>query len=68
MTTLKPGEVLCMTEAEGMTVTAHGGTVWITEQGSARDVMLRSGESFRLTRRGLAVVEAFDEAAVSLES
>jgi hypothetical protein len=68
MTKLLPGEVLCMTESKGMTVTAHTGTVWVTEQGVERDVLLHSGESYTLTRRGLAVVEAFEEAAVSLES
>jgi hypothetical protein len=58
MTKLQPGEVLCMTEAVGMTVTARTGTVWVTEQ----------GENFTLTRPGLAVVEAFNEASVSLDS
>lgn len=68
MTKLQPGEVLCMTESKGTTVTAHTGSVWVTEQGVDRDVLLHSGESYTLTRRGLAVVEAFEESAVSLDS
>ena len=48
-------------------MTACIGTLWITEQGSPRDVMLRSGESFRLGRNGLALVEAFSDASLWLE-
>jgi hypothetical protein len=34
------------------------GAVWITQESDARDVMLKSGESFRLDRDGVALVEA----------
>jgi len=51
----------------GNTVTAHAGTVWITEQDSWRDVVLRPGQRFTLGRPGLALVEAVSDAAISLE-
>jgi hypothetical protein len=47
-------------------VTAHAGSVWITEQGNPRDVVLRPGQSFTLARSGLALVEAFSDASISL--
>jgi hypothetical protein len=54
-------------DGAGSTVTAHAGSVWITEQDSLRDVVLRPGESVRLRRAGLAVVEAFSDAAISFD-
>lgn len=50
----------------GRTVSAHRGHVWITEENSDRDIVLGAGESFRLARPGLAIVEAFDDAAISI--
>jgi hypothetical protein len=68
MIQLQRGKLLRLPQAAGKTVTAYAGIVWITEQGSPRDVMLHSGESFRLLRSGLALVEAFSDASVSLDS
>jgi Protein of unknown function (DUF2917) len=63
---LEPGEALPVREAAGRTVHAHEGRVWITEENSHRDVVLRPGESFRLASPGLAIVEAFGEASISI--
>ena len=38
----------------------------ISEENSRRDVLLRPGQSFRLRRRALAIVEAWTDAAISL--
>jgi Protein of unknown function (DUF2917) len=43
-----------------------GGRIWITEEAGNADVVLRPGESFRLARRGLAVVEALSDASISV--
>ena len=51
----------------GSRLTVHAGSVWITEQGMLRDVILRSGESFVLDPRGIALLEACSDAAVSFE-
>jgi hypothetical protein len=64
---LQRGRVLRVMDGAGSTVTAHAGSVWITEQDSLRDVVLRPGESVRLRRAGLAVVEAFSDAAISFD-
>jgi hypothetical protein len=68
MIRLQRGKLLRLPQGAGKTVTAHAGTLWITEQGSPRDVMLRSGESVTLTRNGLAIAEAFSDASISLDS
>jgi len=53
----------------GDAVTAHAGSVWITEEDSRRDVLLHAGQTFRLARPGLALVEAaFSDASISLSS
>jgi hypothetical protein len=65
MTSLHPRQYLRLSEPVGTTVTAHSGALWITEQASARDVLLRAGQSFTFTRPGLALVEAFGEASLS---
>jgi hypothetical protein len=50
----------------GKSVTAHTGYLWITEQDGLRDVILQPGQTFRLARPGLALIEAFTDASVSL--
>ena len=62
---LPRGQVLRVS-GMGRTVLAHQGRVWITEENSRRDIVLDAGQSFRLARPGLAVVEAFDDAAISI--
>ena len=64
---LPRGKYLRIREGAGSTVTARGGSVWITEQDNPRDVVLRPGQSFTLGRRGLALVEAFSNASIFLE-
>lgn len=65
---LQRGKVLRVDEASGRSVTAHEGTVWITEQDNRRDVLLRPGQSYRLDRPGVALVEAFSDASISLSA
>jgi hypothetical protein len=63
---LQRGRFLRVMDGVGSTLTARGGEVWVTEQDSPRDVVLRPGQSFRLGRPGLALVEAFTDASVSI--
>jgi len=64
-TPMARGTLVRVRDAAGSTVSARAGTVWITEENSARDVLLRAGESFRLRTAGLAIVEAWTDAAIS---
>jgi hypothetical protein len=63
---LRRGTILRLRGDLGTTVTARAGWVWITEQDSPRDVVLMAGESFTLARSGLALVEAFRDASISI--
>lgn len=49
----------------GSKLTVHAGSVWITEQGNLRDVILHPGESFVLDPSRVALLEACSDAAVS---
>jgi hypothetical protein len=64
---LNRGKFVRMTRGAGSTVTAHAGSVWITEENGVRDIVLRAGQSFTFRRSGLALVEAFSDAELSLE-
>ena len=64
---LTRGKAVPVRGAAGRTVHAHEGLVWITEEKAAEDILLRAGESFRLARPGLAVVEAFRDASISID-
>ena len=44
------------------------GSVWITREGSAEDVLLPAGQECRLNGRGLALVGAVADAEVSVGS
>lgn len=59
------GKLLRIREGAGVEITAHDGVIWVTEQGSRRDVLLKPGERFRLRGPGLAILEALDNASVS---
>jgi len=63
---LTRGETVPLRNRVGRTVRAHSGRVWITEENGAYDVVLEPGGSFRLARSGLAVVEAFSDASISI--
>lgn len=64
---LQRGRLLRLPRSAGKTVTARTGAVWITEEGGLEDVVLAAGESYTLGRRGVAIIEAFDDASISLE-
>lgn len=65
---LARGAIVRMRDAAGTTVSAHNGVVWITEENGERDVVLRAGDSFRFHRSGLALVEAWSDAALTFSA
>ena len=65
---LERGRILEIRDAAGTTVTASDGVLWITEEDSRRDVLLRTGQSFRLMRSGLALVEACTDASITFSA
>ncbi|MEO8156651.1 MAG: DUF2917 domain-containing protein [Betaproteobacteria bacterium] len=63
---LTPGQVLRLRAELGTTVHCVWGTLWITQEGLARDDFLRAGESMRITSIGLTLVEAVSGNAAGL--
>jgi hypothetical protein len=62
---LTRGQTLKVVDGAGSTIRAHAGTVWITEENHARDVVLAAGSWYRLQQAGVAIVEALGDASVS---
>lgn len=52
--------------ALGWTVRALEGSVWITQDGDIRDVVIAAGQSFVLDRDTPALLSAFSDARISL--
>lgn len=63
---LARGQTLKVTDALGSTICVREGSVWITEENVPKDVVLEAGHCYRLSRKGLALVHAFGDAAVAL--
>jgi len=57
---------LRLRHAAGWVVESCGGTVWITQEGDARDVLLNTGERFTLDRDGKTIVSGIGEAILSV--
>jgi hypothetical protein len=53
---LAPHQTLRLRDSAGSTVCAVEGSVWITEENQARDIVLAAGNCYRLRHRGLAVI------------
>jgi hypothetical protein len=63
---LSANQTLKVHDAAGTTVCAVEGSVWITEENQAKDIVLERGACYRLRERGLALVNALGgSAAVS---
>ena len=63
---LGPNQTLKVVDGAGSTVCAVEGSVWITEENQAKDIVLERGGCYRLRQSGLALVNALGgEAAVS---
>jgi hypothetical protein len=65
---LGQGNLLRIEDGTGLLVSVTEGEVWLTEEGDHRDVVLRSGESFRLQHRGLSLLYALEPAALTLSA
>lgn len=53
---LSPHQTLRLRDSAGSTVCAVEGSVWITEENQARDIVLAQGNCYRLRNSGLAVI------------
>lgn len=53
---LSPHQTLRLRDSAGSTVCALEGSVWITEENQARDIVLAQGNCYRLRNPGLALI------------
>jgi hypothetical protein len=63
---MKSKQLLRVRGGIGHSIACHSGSVWVTQDGDPRDVILRAGESFTLDRPGPALVQAFQPGAISI--
>ena len=56
---LAKDQTLNLPNAAGVRVASQSGTVWITQDGDLRDIVLGAGEAFDFDRRGDALLSAF---------
>ena len=64
---LLPRQQLRLNDAAGWVLeSCGGGTLWITQEGDARDVMLKVGERFTLDRDGKTLVSGLGEAILAV--
>jgi hypothetical protein len=63
---LPRGRTLRIEDASGTLLHVWEGEVWVTQEGSTKDHVLIAGQSFRLDRDGMALVQSFRRSIVSL--
>jgi Protein of unknown function (DUF2917) len=63
---LKRNQMLKVRGGLGHSIVCDSGSVWVTQDGDSRDIVLRAGESFTLDREGLALVQAFEPGSISI--
>jgi hypothetical protein len=60
---LGPNQTLKVVDGAGSTVTVVEGSVWITEENRANDIVLSPGGKYTLRERGIALVNSLGGAA-----
>jgi len=64
---LDAGQVVALDDAEGSRISARLGTVWVTFEGSIKDVILGPGETLVVARNGRTLVQALQPTHVALQ-
>lgn len=67
-TRLAHRKVLALRARAGHRVLCLDGSVWVTQDGDPRDLVLDAGESFTLDRRGTALVYALADSSVEVHA
>jgi hypothetical protein len=63
---LEAGQILSLDDARGTRIQPREGTVWITEEGEAKDHIVGAGDAFLVTRGGRTLVQAMVDSRVAL--
>jgi hypothetical protein len=62
-TFLKRGRLQRLHDAQGNLVLCLGGTLWLTQEGDIRDIVLEAGDEARIERDGLTILSAMSDAS-----
>lgn len=60
--------VLRIARGKGLLLAARGGTLWITEAGDRRDLIVTNGRWYRLKTDGLAIINALEPTSVTISA
>jgi hypothetical protein len=63
---LKKNQVVKVHSGLGYSIACERGSVWVTQDGDPRDVILHAGETFTLDREGPALLQAFEPGAINI--
>lgn len=64
---LQPGKSLDIRDGAGTVVSVRSGIVWVTQADDKRDIFLKAGETFTVSKPGLTLVAALGgPAAITL--
>ena len=55
-------------DGRGSSMRCLAGSVWVTQEGDPRDIVLAAGDAFTLDRDGVAIVYATSDAAIAFSS
>jgi hypothetical protein len=65
---LEQGDILPLERASGVNLACLEGSLWITEENAALDVVLGAGESHAVEAKGRTLVQAMDRSRLSIEA
>jgi len=64
--TLEPKALFQVSDAAGVQIACHGGSLWITLDGDPRDILLEAGERFTATEHRRALIYALAPSTLRL--
>lgn len=66
LVTLPHNTVHSLIDGQGTLIACLAAKVWITQDGDERDIVLTAGETFRIDRPGLTLINGFGRATIAV--
>lgn len=67
-TSLKRGQLQRVQDAQGSLVLCLSGSLWLTQQGDTRDIVLEAGDEAGIDHDGLSILSALSDASFVLSN